>query len=51
MTNNQTANRQALEALIEASSLFYEYPQLYEMIGTYQVIHNAINRLMKEAAK
>lgn len=51
MTNNQTASRQALEALIEASSLFYEFPQLYEMIGTHQVIHNAINRLMKEVTQ
>jgi hypothetical protein len=42
------ANQQALEALIEASNLFDNYPQLYEMIGTYQVIQDAINRLMKE---
>jgi hypothetical protein len=42
------ANQQALEALIEASNLFDNYPQLYEMIGTYQVIQDAINQLMKE---
>jgi hypothetical protein len=42
------ANQQALEALIEASNLFDNYPQLYEMIGTYQVVQDAINRLMKE---
>lgn len=41
-------NQQALEALIEASNLFDNYPQLYECIGTYQVIQDAINRLMKE---
>jgi hypothetical protein len=46
-----TANKQALEALIEASNLFENYPQLYEMMGTYQVIHNAINRLINEANK
>jgi hypothetical protein len=43
-----TANRQALEALIEASNLFDNYPELFECIGTYQVINDAINRLMKE---
>jgi len=46
-----TANQQALEALIEASNLFENYPQLYEMMGTYQVIHNAINQLINEANK
>jgi hypothetical protein len=43
-----TANRQALEALIEASNLFDNYPELFECIGTYQVINDAINRLIKE---
>jgi hypothetical protein len=45
------ANQQALEALIEASNLFDNYPQLYECIGTHQVIHDAINRLMKEVTE
>jgi len=43
-----TANQQALEALIELSNLFDNYPQLYEMIGTYQVMNAAIDRLIKE---
>jgi hypothetical protein len=46
-----TANRQALEALIEASNLFDNYPELFECIGTYQVINDAINRLMKEVTE
>ena len=46
--DKMNANQQALEALIEASNLFDNYPQLYEMIGTYQVVQDAINRLMKE---
>lgn len=43
-----TANQQALEALIEIASLFDNYPELYEMIGTYQVMNAAIDRLIKE---
>lgn len=43
-----TANRQALEALLEASNLFDNYPQIYECIGTWQVIEDAIKRLIKE---
>lgn len=43
-----TAQRQALEALLELSSLFQNYPELFEMIGTYQVMNAAIDRLMKE---
>ena len=46
-----TANRQALEALIEASNLFDNYPELFECIGTYQVINDAINRLIKEVTE
>jgi len=42
------SSQQALEALIEASNLFDNYPELFECIGTYQVIHNAINRLLAE---
>ena len=46
-----TANQQALEALTELSSLFDNYPQLYEMIGTYQVMNAAIIRLLQEQEK
>ncbi len=46
-----TAKRQALEALLEAANLFDNYPQLYECIGTHQVIDSAINRLMKEVTE
>jgi len=42
------ANQQALEALIEASNLFDNYPELFECIGTYQVIQDAIESLQKE---
>ena len=38
---------QQLEALIELSSLFDNYPQLYEMIGTYEVMQSAIKETMK----
>lgn len=40
---SQAAAKQMFEALIEASSLFDNYPELYEMIGTYEVIQNAID--------
>jgi len=33
-----------LEACIEALSLFDNYPQCYEAIGTYQVLNNAIKK-------
>ena len=42
------ANQQALEALIEALNLFDNYPELYEMMGTYLVMLDAINALKKE---
>ena len=42
------ANQQALEALIEALNLFDNYPELYEMMGTYQVMLDAIKALKKE---
>jgi hypothetical protein len=41
-------NQQALEALLEALTLFDNYPQLYEMMGTYQVMLAAIEALKKE---
>lgn len=43
-----SANQQALEALIEAANLFDNYPELFECIGTYQVINDAIKSLQKE---
>ena len=42
------ANQQALDALIEALNLFDNYPELYEMMGTYQVMLVAIESLKKE---
>ena len=45
-----TAKQQALEALLEALNLFDNYPQLYEMMGTYQVMLDAINALNKDIA-
>ena len=33
-----------LDACIEALSLFNNYPECYEAIGTYQVLNNAINK-------
>ena len=43
--------KQALEALIEALNLFDNYPELYEMAGTYQVMVDAINALKKEVTE
>ena len=43
--------KQALEALIEALNLFDNYPELYEMAGTYEVIVSAIKVLKKEVQK
>ena len=45
---SQETAQQMLEALIEASALFDNYPELAEMIGTYEVIHNAINKATDE---
>ena len=42
------AKQQALEALTEALNLFDNYPELYECMGTYQVMVAAINTLTKE---
>lgn len=44
-------NQQALEALLEALNLFDNYPQLYEMMGTYQVMLSAIESLKKEVTE
>lgn len=45
---SQPVARQMLEALIEASSLFDNCPELAEMVGTYQVIHAAIDAATAE---
>lgn len=38
-----TVQQQLLEALIEASSMFDDRPELAaEYVGTYEVVHNAI---------
>ena len=46
---------QLFEALVEASSLFDNYPELFEMIGTYQVVTEAIiatnNEIMLDNSK
>jgi hypothetical protein len=39
---------QLLDACIEALSLFDNYPQCYEAIGTYQVLHTAITNALRE---
>ena len=41
---------QLLDACIEALSLFDNYPQCYEAIGTYQVLHSAVTNALKEKA-
>jgi len=47
----QEINQQLLEACIEASSLFDNYPECYEAIGTYQVLHAAINAALETLNK
>jgi hypothetical protein len=46
----QDIKTQLLEACIEATSLFDNYPQCWEAIGTYEVLHNAITNALKEMA-
>jgi hypothetical protein len=41
---------QLLDACIEALSLFDNYPQCYEAIGTYEVLQTAIINALKEKA-
>ena len=43
-----TTKQQALEALIEALNLFDNYPELYEMMGTHEVMVAAIRALKQE---
>lgn len=38
-----------LEACIEALSLFDNYPECYEAIGTFEVLQNAISKATKES--
>ena len=44
----QDTQTQLLEACIEALSLFDDYPQCYESIGTYQVLNLAISNALRE---
>ena len=46
----QDIKTQLREACIEALSLFDNYPQCYESIGTYQVLQTAITNALKEKA-
>lgn len=46
----QDTQTQLLEACIEALSLFNDYPQCYESIGTYEVLNAAIANALKEMA-
>jgi hypothetical protein len=43
-------NKELLEACLEATCLFNDYPQCYESIGTHQVLHIAINNATKAAS-
>jgi len=46
----ESVNTQLIEACIEALSLFDDYPQCYEAIGTYEVLNAAIANALKEMA-
>ena len=41
-------NQTLLDACIEATSLFDNYPQCFEAIGTYQVLNQAITKATGE---
>ena len=43
----EQVNKQLLEACVEATALFDNYPQCYESIGTHQVLHNAIANALR----
>jgi len=43
----QTINRELFDACLEALSLFDNYPEIYECIGTYQVLNTALNNALK----
>ena len=45
-----TIERQLYEALLEASSIFDNYPVTCENVGTMQVVENALDRYRVEAA-
>ena len=40
-------NQELFEACLEATALFDNYPECYQSIGTYQVLHNAIKNALK----
>jgi hypothetical protein len=49
MSISQKTAQQLLDALIEASALFDNYPELYKQIGTYQVVTEAIGKGIEES--
>ena len=51
MITEHDIQTQLLEACIEALSLFDDYPQCYEAIGTYEVLNAAIANALKESQK
>jgi len=50
MTTEQV-NQELFEACLEATALFDNYPECYEAIGTYQLLHNAIRNAIKALEK
>ena len=45
--NIEKINQELFEACLEATALFDNYPECYQSIGTYQVLHNAIRNTIK----
>ena len=43
----QEINSELLAACIEATSLFDNYPECLEAIGTFEVLNSAINKAME----
>ena len=43
----QTINNELFDACLEALSLFDNYPEIHECIGTYQVLNTALNNALK----
>lgn len=48
VTEQYTVKEQLLDACIEALSLYDDYPDCYNSIGTYEVLRDAIKRAMEE---
>ena len=48
---SEQINQELLEACLEATTLFDNYPECYEAIGTYQVLHNAISNAIQALEK